>query len=86
MKFLAFNFGGSDTSAYITRVCYLDDSNVLQAYDTVITDNVVKANLPYTLTHTFNQDTTCRPALLKYFGDITISKVYVIRANSTKQK
>ena len=80
------NSCSSDASAYITRVCYLDDLDRLQAYDTVVTDNVVKANLPYTFTHTFNQDTTCRPALLKYFGDITISKVYVTRANSTKQK
>ena len=80
------NSCSSDASAYITRVCYLDDLDRLQAYGTVVTDDVVKANLPYTFTHTFDQDTTCRPALLKYFGDITISKVYVTRANSTKQK
>lgn len=76
------NSCSSDASTYITRVCYFDDLYRLQTYNTVVTDNIVKANLPYTFTHTFNQDTTCRPALLKYFGEITISKVYVTRANS----
>ena len=68
---------GSNASAYITRVCYLDDSNQLQGYETAVTDDVVSANLPYTLTHTFNSTTTIKPALMKYFGNITISKVYV---------
>ena len=49
-----------------------------------MTDDVVSANLPYTLTRTFNYSTTIKPALMKYFGKITISKVYVTRANSTK--
>ena len=71
---------GSDASAYITRVCYLDDSNQLQGYETAVTDDVVSANLPYTLTHTFSATTTIKPALMKYFGNITISKVYVTRA------
>lgn len=70
---------GSDASAYITRVCYLDDNNTLQGYETSITDDVVSANLPYTLTHTFSSTTTIKPALMKYFGNITISKVYVTR-------
>ena len=71
---------GSDASAYITRVCYLDNNNTLQGYETSITDDVVSANLPYTLTHTFSTATTIKPALMKYFGNITISKVYVTRA------
>ena len=70
---------GSDASAYITRVCYLDN-NTLQGYETSITDDVVSANLPYTLTHTFSATTTIKPALMKYFGNITINKVYVTRA------
>lgn len=68
---------GSDASDYITRVCYLDDNNALQGYETTVTDDVVNANLPYTLTHTFNSTTTIKPALMKYFGNITISKVYI---------
>ena len=71
---------GSDASAYITRICYLDNNNTLQGYETAITDDVVSANLPYTLTHTFSTTTTIKPALMKYFGNITISKVYVTRA------
>ena len=71
---------GSDASGYITRVCWLDDNNALQGYETAITDDVVSANLPYTLTHTFSATTTIKPALMKYFGNITISKVYVTRA------
>lgn len=70
---------GSDASGYITRVCWLDDNNALQGYETAVTDDVVSANLPYTLTHTFNSTTTIKPALMKYFGNITISKVYVTR-------
>ena len=71
---------GSDASGYITRICYLDNDNVLQGYDTAVTDDVVSANLPYTLTRTFNSTTTIKPALMKYFGNATISKVYVTRA------
>ena len=71
---------GSDASAYITRVCYLDNNNTLQGYETSITDDVVSTNLPYTLTHTFSSTTTIKPALMKYFGNITISKVYITRA------
>ena len=70
---------GSDASAYITRVCYLDNNNTLQGYETSVTDDVVSAGLPYTLTHTFTSKTTIKPALMKYFGNITISKVYVTR-------
>ena len=71
---------------YVTRICYLDNDNALQGYDTSVTDDVGSANLPYTLTRTFNYSTTIKPALMKYFGKITISKIYVTRANSTKQK
>lgn len=71
---------GSDASAYITRICYLDNDNVLQGYETSVTDDIVSAGLPYTLTHTFTSKTTIKPALMKYFGNITISKVYVTRA------
>ena len=70
---------GSDASGYITRICYLDNNNTLQGYETAITDDVVSAGLPYTLTHTFTSKTTIKPALMKYFGNITISKVYVTR-------
>ncbi len=74
-----------DASAYITRVCYLDDNNTLQGYETAVTDDIISAGLPYTLTHTFNNKTTIRPALMKYFGNITISKVYVSRAGSSNE-
>ena len=70
---------GSDASAYITRICYLDNNNTLQGYETSVTDDVVSAGLPYILTHTFTSKTTIKPALMKYFGNITISKVYVTR-------
>ena len=70
-------------SDYNTRVCYLDNSNRLQGYDTAVTDDVVSANLPYKLTHTFNSKVTIKPALMKYFGNITVSKVYVIRAGNS---
>ena len=79
IKFV-INTCGSDSSSFITRVCYLDNNNTLQGYETAITDDVVSANLPYTLTHTFSATTTIKPALMKYFGNITISKVYVTRA------
>lgn len=71
---------GSDASTYITRICYLDNNNTLQGYETSVTDDIVSAGLPYTLTHTFTSKTTIKPALMKYFGNITISKVYVTRA------
>ena len=77
------NTCGSDSSSFITRVCYLDNSNRLQGYDTAVTDDVISAGLPYVLTHTFNSKVTIKPALMKYFGNITVSKVYVIRAGST---
>ena len=70
---------GSNASGYITRVCYLDNNNTLQGYETSVTDDVVSAGLPYILTHTFTSKTTIKPALMKYFGNITISKVYVTR-------
>ena len=76
----------SRAPGYVTRICYLDSDNAPQGYDTAVSDDIVSANLPYTLTRTFNYATTIRPSLIKYFGSITISKVYVTRANSTKQK
>ena len=77
------NTCGSDSSSFITRVCYLDNSNRLQGYDTAVTDDVISAGLPYVLTHTFNSKVTIKPALMKYFGNITVSKVYVIRAGNS---
>ena len=76
------NTCGSDSAGHVTRVCYLDDSNQLQGYETAVTDDVVSANLPYKLTHTFNSKVTIKPALMKYFGNITVSKIYVTRAGS----
>ena len=76
----------SRAPGYVTRICYLDSDNAPQGYDTAVSDDIVSANLPYTLTRTFNYATTIRPSLIKYFGSITINKVYVTRANSTKQK
>ena len=72
-----------DSSDYNTRVCCLSDSNKLQGYETAVTDDVISANLPYKLTHTFNSKVTIKPALMKYFGNITVSKVYVIRAGNS---
>ena len=71
----------SRAPGYVTRICYLDNDNAPQGYDTSVSDNIVSANLPYTLTHTFNYEAAIKPGLIKYFGRITISKVYVTRAN-----